>query len=166
MMHYFTIDTCIRELFPVIHREMTDAESAADYVHEPEGMQQLEKVLSFVQNDQYYSNFAQKAAYLLCSVAGSQYFSNGNKRLSIILLLKILGLNDTAIKDFGHDGYHALLNQTFPMSNWEDNSNISDAHALFLYNLAIVIGDRTVWGTNDFAAMRERVTAMFAVLYA
>ncbi|PIP65244.1 hypothetical protein COU77_01050 [Candidatus Peregrinibacteria bacterium CG10_big_fil_rev_8_21_14_0_10_49_16] len=48
---------------------------------------------------------------------------------------------------------------------WEQNSSIINAHALFLYNLAIVIGDRTQWGGANYQEMKQRVTNMFAHLY-
>ncbi len=116
-MLYVTLELCRKEVFPFIHQELTDAESAADYEYESEDMAELEKVLIFVRHDAYYPTFADKAAYLICSIAGSQYFSNGNKRLSVTALLKFLVLNRIPIRNIDTPGFREILTNVFPMSH-------------------------------------------------
>jgi death-on-curing family protein len=96
MIRYFDITACVQFGFPFILDELTQSEPAPDYLSETNGMKELGKVLAFVQSDEYYSSFSEKSAYLICSIAGSQYFSNGNKRLSIVILLMFLLKNDVS----------------------------------------------------------------------
>ena len=53
MIRYLTMEDCKKEIFQYIHAELTADEQAADYEHEP-GIAELEKVLSFIQSDEYY----------------------------------------------------------------------------------------------------------------
>lgn len=81
-MRYVDITLCRAKVFPFIHAYLSETEAAPNYEEEVLGMGQLEKVLTLVRQDEYYPRFADKAAYFLCGLAGAQYFSNGNKRLS------------------------------------------------------------------------------------
>src|SRR3989344_4590482 len=96
-VEYFDYEACEKYAFPYIYAELTSAEQAPDYSHEPNGVGELQKVLNFVRNDTYYPAFEDKAAYLICSIAGSQYFSNGNKRLSVVVLLMFLMKNNVLV---------------------------------------------------------------------
>lgn len=161
---YFTIDACRKYGFSYIYAELTSTEAAPVYESEEDGLAELEKVLSFVRNDDYYSSFHEKSAYLICSIAGSQYFSNGNKRLGITVLLMFLMLNDAKALD-NSNLLKTILLDIFPLHVWEENSVIRGAHSLFLYNLAIVIGDRTNWGTDDFKEVQSKVATMFNIVH-
>src|SRR3989338_5329078 len=103
-VRYFGIEACKMYGFPYIYSKLTDAEQAPDYEFELNGIAELEKVLEFVRNDSYYSSFEEKCAYLICSIAGSQYFSNGNKRLSVTVLLMFLMANDVLVFADIHEG--------------------------------------------------------------
>ncbi len=162
MIWYFSTEEFRHIGFGFIHDRLTEIEPAPDYEKEKTGMEQLEKVLTLVRSDEYYPTFWDKAAYLITSIAASQYFSNGNKRLAIVVLLTFLSKNN--IELLAADLYTALL-QAFPDMHWEENMNIDHPHALFLYNLAIVLGNRSVWGTNDFGILRTKVAEMFRLLY-
>ena len=73
----------------------------------------------------------------------------------------------TPIRYFGIDGVQLqkLMHDTFPKHTWETVIGIQRPHSQFLYNLSIVIGDRSKWGTNDFTLVRERIASMFSVIY-
>lgn len=96
---YFGLQACYAYGFPYIYDELADAEQAPRYEAEANGIAELEKVLAFAQIDAYYPTFDEKSAYLLCSIAGSQYFSNGNKRLAVTVLLMFLMHNDVLVLD-------------------------------------------------------------------
>lgn len=163
-IQYFGIHACKQYGFPYIYAELTTAEQAPDYESEPNGIAELEKVLNFVQNDTYYPTFEEKCAYLICSIAGSQYFSNGNKRLSVTILMMFLQLNDARVFQ-QKNVLQELLKMNFPEHLWEDNPSIQRPHSLFLYNLAVVLGDRTKWPSEDFGKMREFVAKIFTLVY-
>jgi prophage maintenance system killer protein len=165
MMQYITEEMMRKHAFPYIQKQLANAEAAPDYEREPNGMSELRKVLEFVQQDLYYPTFEEKAAYLLCSIAASQYFSNGNKRLSVMTLVLFLSANAVIIDEDSVESYKNILQEVFPLHVWEHNAEIKSSHALFLYNLAALLGDRTKWGTNDFPQVRERVATIFRHLY-
>lgn len=164
-MRYLDREFCRNVVFPFIHRNLTEHEPAPMYEQEQRGMNELEKVLTFMRDDQFYPAPEEKAAYLMCSIAGSQYFSNGNKRLGVAALLFFLGLNKTAMELLDQGGYRELLATVFPHSRWEDNPRIPEAHSLFLYNLALVVSDRYRWNAQDFDTLKKDVASIFTHLY-
>jgi len=164
VVQYFGMEACRLYGFPYIYSNLTDTEQAPNYEDESNGMAELKKVLEFVKNDTYYPSFEEKCAYLLCSIAGSQYFSNGNKRLSVTVLLMFLIENDALVFVDGVR-LQQLLEKAFPTHVWENISSIQDPHSLFLYNLSIVIGDRSKWTTNDFSILREHIASIFSVIH-
>jgi prophage maintenance system killer protein len=152
-------------VFRFIQDVLTEDEPAPQYAAESTGMAELTKVLEFVQNDSYYPAFPDKCAYLICSIAGAQYFSNGNKRLAVFTLMQFLLLNDTEVWSADDDAFGALMHQIFPLYTWEENKYIPLAEQQFLYNLAIVIGDPNVWGTDKFDVLKEKVGEILGLVY-
>jgi prophage maintenance system killer protein len=165
MIQYLTEQMMRDQGIPFIQRQLTDDEPAPQYEQEAVGMSELRKVLDFAQQDLYYPTFEEKAAYLISSIAASQYFSNGNKRLSVVTLLLFLSENKVIIEEDSEESYKNILATIFPRYVWEHNSRIKSSHALFLYNLAAVLGDRTKWETNDFGRVRDDVATMFRHFY-
>lgn len=163
-IRYFGIEACKSYGFPYIYNELTSAEQAPIYESEPVGLAELEKVLTFVQYD-FYPTFADKCAYIICSIAGSQYFTNGNKRLGITVLLMFLIRNEAEVTDKTEDELRRLLAKYFPLHIWESDLPTTVPHSLFLYNLAIAVGDRRTWETSDFSHVRDSVSIMFRELY-
>lgn len=165
-MQYVTLGHCRTTVFPFIYAELSRTEPSAQYEQENNGLAELDKALHLVENDSFYPTFADKAAYLLCSIAGSQYFSNGNKRLGVTVLIQFHILNNAKQLVLTAKKYQKLLAKFFPKHSWESNPTIIEADPLFLYNLAIVIGDRTKWGDGvDFTALKQKVSEMFSELY-
>ena len=165
-MEYVSLEDCRSSIFPFIYAELTRTEPSAQYEQESDGLSELNKVLHLVKNDSFYPAFSEKAAYLLCSIAGSQYFSNGNKRLGITVLMQFRVLNNAQLLVLTAKELQKMLAKFFPKHIWESNPSIAEADPLFLYNLAIVIGSRNNWGENaNFDVLKKKVTEMFAELY-
>lgn len=164
MIEYFSINACRKYGFPYIYSELAATEKAPVYESEPNGIAELEKVLEFVRNDVYYPSFSEKSAYIICSIAGSQYFTNGNKRLAVTILLMFLIQNSAKVLALASK-FKELLIEKFPNYSWEENPNIDDPHSLFLYNLAVVLGDRTAWNCDDFQATRNTVAEIFSQIH-
>lgn len=165
-MEYVSLEDCKTDIFPFIYAELTRTEPSAQYEQESNGLAELDKVLHLVQNDSFYPTFPDKAAYLLCSVAGSQYFSNGNKRLGVSVLMQFRIQNNARQLVLTATKYQEMLAKFFPKHAWESNSTIIEADPLFLYNLAIVIGDRNQWGEAvNFDVLKKKVSEMFSELY-
>ncbi|PIR53503.1 hypothetical protein COU76_00810 [Candidatus Peregrinibacteria bacterium CG10_big_fil_rev_8_21_14_0_10_49_10] len=164
-MQYVDLELYYNIVFEFIYRYLTNEEPAPHYEEEPDGIEKLKKVLGLVQVDEYYPDFYEKAAYMICSIAGSQYFSNGNKRLAVATLLFFLIENEAEILDTSTDDYKNILEREFESCTWDSNVNIRGEHPLFLYNLAVVIGTRKCWGTNDFSVLKEKVASIFRTIY-
>jgi len=163
-MKYFEIDDT-RAVFSYIQKSLTSMEPAPDYEVDEVGMFELNKVLNFLPHDLYYPTFDSKCAYLICSIAGSQHFQNGNKRLGTVLLMKFLAMNRAQRRDLDVDNFKELLTLVFPKHRWEEKTNIDDAHAQFLYNLAVVAGDSTKWDVKGFDDLKYKVGALFKYMY-
>lgn len=97
-MQYVDIAECREEVFPFIHEFLSEHEPSPEYCNEQRGMDELQKVLAFAKDDKFYPAFSDKSAYLICSIAGSQYFSNGNKRLGTAVLLFFLAINNVEVE--------------------------------------------------------------------
>lgn len=152
-------------IFQFIQDVLTEDEPAPQYADESTGVAELQKVLEFVQNDLYYPDFADKCAYLICSIAGAQYFSNGNKRLAVFTLMQFLLMNDAEVWWSNDNAFSILMHQIFPLYVWEENKYIPEPEQQFLYNLAIVIGDPNVWGTDKFDVLKEKVGEICGLVY-
>lgn len=73
MMEYLDLQICVSDVFPFIHALLTKNEPAPAYTQEQSGMQELEKVLTFMRDDRFYPSFTEKAAYMMCSIAGRDH---------------------------------------------------------------------------------------------
>lgn len=165
MIQYVNLEMCRRMVFPFIHEILVSNEPAPEYEHESDGMENLSKVLGLVQSNDYYPSLYDKSSYIICSIAGSQYFSNGNKRLAVSVLLLFLAINDVEVIRLESGEFQQLIRNAFPGYRWDNNKNVGSSHPLFLYNLAIVIGDRTSWGFHDFSRLKENVADIFRIIY-
>lgn len=165
MITYLTEDNFKYVGFSWIKTSLTSTEPAPDYASDPLGMAELRKVIEFARNDTYYSTFEEKAAYMICSIAGSQYFPNGNKRLAVTTLLLFLVANHAEVLVGDKKNYKEILKIIFPLYEWEENSTIDNPHTLFLYNLTIVIGDRAKWGVQELSDLRTMVSLIFRNIY-
>lgn len=165
-MKYVSIRDCHQFVFPYIYNQLTSNEPTDQYEKNIKGLGELTKVLDLVQNNSFYPLLKDKAAYLLSSIAGSQYFNNGNKRLGVIVLIFFLIINDVEIRVLTIDQYLEIVGKFFPMHTWENNSNIQENEPLLLYNLAIIIGDKKRQGEGaDFDILKQNVSRIFDILY-
>lgn len=164
-MRYVGLDDCKKFAFPYIHRHLSAGEPAPAYEEEGAGLRELEKVLTLVRDDRFYRTLAEKASYLFCGIAGAQYFANGNKRLGVVVLLLFLIANRGEVLELSHEDYRVILLEQFPRHRWEDNAYIRGTFSLFLYNLAVVVGDRPRWGVSGFGDLRERVATIFGRIF-
>jgi prophage maintenance system killer protein len=164
-MRFVDLPRCVSVVFPFIHAHLSAHEPAPPYDEETEGLKALDTVLTLAREDRYYPTFAAKAAYLFCALAGAQHFTNGNKRLAVGVLLLFLVLNRAKVRTLSIEQHRDLVARRFPDHQWEPNPSIPGAHALFLYNLAIIAGDRPRWGVGDFPALRGRVERLFGYVY-
>ncbi len=58
-----------------------------------ENAESLDKILTFVRDDELYPTLITKAAYLFVSITDGHVYSNGNKRLGLITTVYFLAIN-------------------------------------------------------------------------
>lgn len=161
---YPTLEECIREIFPVIHERLSQAEMAPAYEEEYKGMNELRKILVFLRS-RHYATFHIKAAYLICSVVTGHAFSNGNKRLAVTLLLAFLLYNGAKIRKLRRQTYETWVNHTFHGYEWDDAVSIGSVHMTFLYHLALALANSPTWQGKSFTRIRRDVAKFFRKLY-
>ncbi|MDD4286841.1 MAG: Fic family protein [Candidatus Peribacteraceae bacterium] len=143
---------------------MQYAESVPSYEKDQDGINALESILEFVKNDNYYSTFAEKAAYLFCSVANRHAFGNGNKRLSATLLRYFLADNHVKTIEATADQWKDVMQGLFPSYAWK-SVDLGDAFYLLLYNLAFVAADGQLRPGISFDACKGLLTALFEKIF-
>lgn len=158
-MHYLTLEICREELFPYIRKKMATSEPAPSYEQEPEGMKKLESTLKLMQWDEYQGRI-EKAAYLFCSVIDGHPFSNGNKRLSVTLLIAFLLINKCKIRSQNMDTVQEELKKAFPHLHWESVQSFEQPIEHFFYHLALILADRTQKGEMSFHQEKEAVVQL------
>ncbi len=90
---YLDYESFSQLLFSIVEEEFSydPTDPLPDYRREDSAS--LEKILSLIQNDQYYADLFAKAAYLFVSIVEGHIYSNGNKRLGMVAMLYFLFSN-------------------------------------------------------------------------
>ena len=163
MIFYPSIDACRSLLFPLIRREMAATEPAPYYEGERSGMDHLEGIVALMERNEYEGVLG-KAAYLFCSVIDGHHFSNGNKRLGVVLLTYFLLINRYKISVLDLRIMREELEKAFPKLQWEDVQSFQHPHEHFFYHLALVIADRRQKGRMTFQQEQAAVRALLKVV--
>lgn len=160
MLYFDKSDTDL--VFRLIGEHYTRVEEVPEYANEYAGVERLLGVFEGVQSDQFYPSLEEKAAYLLVQINKGHFFSNGNKRLALVIAIGFLAFNDKRVAESTKEKYTSLLTKLFPsFESFEDQEDFSpDEYAL--YNISIIIADshRYVPG-NDFESLKEKVVQFF-----
>src|SRR5690606_8963648 len=99
--------------FRFISERYSKLEEVPSY-REKTGFPNLMATLERAKEDIYYPDLVSKAAYLFININKGHFFSNGNKRLSIVILLLFLIINSCSFKNEDKEWYKGKLNALFP----------------------------------------------------
>ncbi len=134
-------------IFDLIGRHYSDREEVPDYRSEKEGIEKLLGVFQGARQDTFYATVLEKAVYILLQINKGHFFSNGNKRLSLICAIGFLGLNNIDFKQgISKENYRKHFSEFFPSPfEFEDYPDFS-SEEFALYNLSIFIADSTKYG--------------------
>ncbi|MEK6882228.1 MAG: type II toxin-antitoxin system death-on-curing family toxin, partial [Nanoarchaeota archaeon] len=88
------------------------------------GIEKLLGVLQGVQMDEFYKDLFDKAAYLLVQINKGHFFSNGNKRLALVMLMGFININDYHIKNLPKEDYKNKIKSLFP--KFDDFQDFND----------------------------------------
>jgi len=106
--------------------------------------------------DRYYPTLLDKATHLLLSVNKGHFFSNGNKRLALVVTTTFLTLNERHLKENSKEAYRELLASLFP-----EHAECTDFPEFTptdfaTYNLSIVIADSGAYNI-EYDSLKKRV---------
>jgi death-on-curing family protein len=97
-LNYLDYDDFHFVLFSSIEEQLNYDSSDPLPDYRKEKSEELRKILTFVQEDDYYPSLESKAAYLLTSIVQGHIYSNGNKRLGLITMFVFLITNGYWLK--------------------------------------------------------------------
>jgi prophage maintenance system killer protein len=86
-------------IFSIIDKFYSRREEVPNYRNDKHGLSQLIGVLERVKMD-YYPLLEDKVSYLFIQVNKGHFFSNGNKRLALVLAVGFLLFNDKDINNY------------------------------------------------------------------
>jgi death-on-curing family protein len=147
-------------LFAYLAERYAKLEEVPSYSDERIGYGKILGVLEGVRMDVYYPDVLDKAAYLLIQINKGHFFSNGNKRLALVVATVFLDINGKHLKDLPKEEYRTLLTRLFPeYKDWSDFPDFSSTD-FATYHLSIIIADS---GTLGIAHddLKTRVKAFF-----
>lgn len=156
---YYLGDTDLTDAFSFIYNQF-QWEQAPPYESEEEGMEIMRGVVEKM-HFSYYETVHDKAAYLFLEVVSGHPFSNGNKRLALVLTLVFFLYNYYAF-DATKDkhGYANELQRAFPeIESWDDFDEFSGID-FALYNVAGLVARHHEEGIAS-SVMRERLGSFF-----
>ncbi len=128
-------------LFSYLAERYARIEEVPSYEEETIGFEKLLGVLERVRMDAFYPETLDKAGYLLIQINKGHFFSNGNKRLALVLATAFLDLNGKRLKNLSKEEYRILLEGLFPeYKDWSDFADFSSTD-FATYHLSIMIAD-------------------------
>lgn len=140
-------DEGLERIFGFVSARYARAEAVPHYAEETR-FDEFCGVLKRVQSDLYYPTLLEKAAYLLVTINKGHFFSNGNKRLALVIMTLFLGINGLQLRAADKGWYRAQLAQLFPeYDQWEDFADFTSTD-FATYNLSIMIADSGVYGIS------------------
>lgn len=161
-MVYYIADTgSLEAVFNIIATRYSQSEEVPSYRDE-KGFPDLISTLERVKEDNYYPDLYSKAAYLFINLNQGHFFSNGNKRLSIVALTFFLGLNLCVFKNENKEWYKEKLINLFPECSDIDFEDFSDFTSVdfCVYHLAIRTAASGKYNI-DHQVLKDRVYKFF-----
>lgn len=140
MITYVTEDD-LDTIFSYIEMRYTRIEEVPRY-REEYRFDEFCGVLRQAAADTYYPSIQDKATYLLIGIIQGHFFSNGNKRLALVVMAFFLSFNGFQLREKSKAEYQELLGTLFPEhGHWEDYPDFSPRDYA-TYNLAVIIAQR------------------------
>src|SRR3989344_9058203 len=140
-MHIYLDKEQLPPLFVYLAERYARIEDVPSYQDETTGFAKLLGVLEGVRMDIYYPDTLDKAGYLLIQINKGHFFSNGNKRLALVIATVFLDFNERHLKAITKEAYRAILERLFPeYQGWSDFSEFTSTD-FATYHLSIIIAD-------------------------
>ncbi len=157
---YLTQDE-LQHAFEEIETHYSKHEEVPCYSREAQGLGKVLGVLEKVQMDMFYPSLLDKATYLFVIINKGHFFSNGNKRLALVIALGFLALNKKRPKGFSREKYKKKLKELFGAMSFENYPEFFPQEFAF-YHLSLIIAESHKYVGNDFDALKQKVRDFFA----
>ncbi|MBP9816691.1 MAG: Fic family protein [Candidatus Pacebacteria bacterium] len=146
-MVQYIAEESLELIFALISERYSKIEEVPHYSTEA-GFKKFCSVLLQAEEDSYYPSVLDKAMYLLIGINKGHFFSNGNKRLALVITTVFLGINDLWLKAETKERYRGILENLFPeYAQWGDFEEFTSTD-FATYNLSIMIADSGVYGIS------------------
>lgn len=156
-MFSYLADEHLDPIFSFVAERYGRQEEVPVYRDNLDGIAKLLGVLERARMDLYYPTLLDKATHLLLSINKGHFFSNGNKRLALVVTTTFLTVNGKHLKEGSKELYRKLLASLFP-----EHTECSDFPEFTptdfaTYNLSIIIADSGTYNIEyDFLKERTR----------
>ena len=160
-MTTYLADSELDSVFSFVAQRYGRQEEVPVYRDSADGIAKLLGVLERAQMDAYYPTLLDKATHLLLSINKGHFFSNGNKRLALVVTTTFLTLNDKHLEENSKDSYKALLAELFPEHTECMDFPDFTATDFATYNLSIIIADSGTYGIA-YDVLKVRVHSFLA----
>jgi death-on-curing family protein len=158
MLKFLSLKDCLNEIFPTIRVSLAAEDNPAPrYEDEANGLEKLAAVFSLVKNSAYYKGFFPKAAYLFLAILQGHFFSNGNKRLALLSVVRFYEINGYQEFSFSRKKYLEKLKEIFPKAKLRKTSEIKAVFPEMLYHLTKIVADKKSRGEGNFDSLKSKV---------
>lgn len=143
------------QIFSIIGENYAKKEEVPNYREQLNGIAKYAGILETVRSDQFYPSLFDKASYLLIQINKGHFFSNGNKRLSLMTALIFIVINDYWFIG-EREQYFQKVMELFPTFDRFDHDPNFKPYEFGLYNLSIIIAANNEY-EPDFDLLKNKV---------
>lgn len=160
MIKYLDSEYIKNTVIPVIFNHLNiDGDPVAHYEYERDGFRKLLGCLEMAKL-RFYPRFFDKASYLYVQINKGHFFSNGNKRLALVVLAAFVFENNYQFRRYRKDRYQQKLQELFP--DYHDYIDYPDfkSFEFAFYNMSVIIADSEECVSGDFDDLKIKVKEM------
>lgn len=155
-MFSYLADEHLDSIFSFVAERYGRQEEVPAYRDNLDGIAKLLGVLERARMDVFYPTLLAKATHILLSINKGHFFSNGNKRLALVVTTTFLTINGKHLKENSKESYRKLLASLFlehkECSDFPEFTPTDFA----TYNLSIIIADSGTYYI-EYNLLKDRV---------
>ena len=160
-MFNYLADEHLDPIFDFVSKRYGRQEEVPIYRENKDGIAKLLGVLERARMGIYYPTLLDKATHLLLSINKGHFFSNGNKRLALVVTTTFLTINDKHLEENSKESYKELLASLFPEHRECTDFQEFTATDFATYNLSIIIADSGTYSI-EYDVLKQRVRAFLS----
>jgi len=154
---------CLVYGVPAIYEVLKYDQELPEYQNEPEGIKNLIGVLDRAQTN-YYADFFEKAAFLIVAINKGHFFTNGNKRLSLVVAIVFFYINKYFTLPHTKFNYKEKIKELFPECDELPDEHGASPREFALYNLALIIASGEKYNI-EFDELKKRSEELLRFIF-